>query len=217
MFEEKDFEKLTYNVYKYRNIKTPILEKFPLANSFLKTFAEKCPPEIDFNTAFKYVVFMYDRKSPMLQIDDYFRRRKESCLLADFPTDKKGYLPKTYYEIAMGTNHYVKILSLWYCKLLGDITHTEYVMSLDDYYRERGHYQNEIDASKRTACLKNMEIAKQRIETLKQELLARDGNVELEICLNLDIIERELELAPENIAEKIAQDLDPLDGYNPSE
>ena len=90
-------------------------------------------------------------------------------------------------------------------------------MYLDDYYRERSHYQVETDASKRSACLKNMEFAKQKVLELKQQLLSRSNNIELEVCLNTEIISNEIELRPEHIAEKISMNIDPLDGYNPYE
>ena len=78
MFEDKDFDRLTYNVHKYRNLGgVELLSKFSLVNGYLGSFIKLCPSDLDFGKVFRFVVYLYDRNSPLLGIDDWYQRRKE--------------------------------------------------------------------------------------------------------------------------------------------
>lgn len=84
MFDKAEFKKLRFNVY---SAKGDVMSAFPRLGN-IQSFKDYIEP--DRNRIIKYIVYMYDKESPLVKrfqkIED---RQRESAILAGFDTQKK--------------------------------------------------------------------------------------------------------------------------------
>jgi len=88
-FRSQDFENLLFPVHTL-TMSMNIFDTFPSLLDY-DEFGKKLPPEIPINKVFKYIVYVYDKKSPFYnQIDDIITRKKEAAKEVEFLLTEEG-------------------------------------------------------------------------------------------------------------------------------
>ncbi len=134
-------------------------------------FTIALPATIPFLKVFKYIVFVYDEKSPFLnQIEDLIERKKEAILEAGFKPDKDGNFREPVRKILNCEDGRVNKMIMRYCRMQGK-DFTNLIASQEAYYQINLELMKGIDKDDDA-----LSTAKKKAELDK---LADDFNIRL--------------------------------------
>lgn len=202
-YNKKDFESLLLNVYEY-SLGTDLKKVFPIFDKYreFKVRTKGLKNEL----LLRYIVYAFDRNSPLLVIPDILERRTEAALLAGFSPDKKSgnwseAVDKMLKSIVPEVNHMV----VRYCLLTGDTTYSIIVTYEDALMKELSALLNWTEDSGPTkgAVIGNINKLKQELSVLKQDFF----NSNLDSFLSRSLTEfgeaKLINLSPEYYAHKV--------------
>jgi len=114
-----DVSRLSFDIFD-SDFTTTIKEKIPEFNEY-----EGVIPELD---VFRFVVIMWDMKSPMLrEVDDYYARMYATASMVGFPRTKNNF-SKEADEIIIGKNESVNRMIVAYTAYMG-VPEYQYLMA----------------------------------------------------------------------------------------
>ena len=116
IFKGQDFNDILFPVHTLKR-DVDIFSAFPKLRQY-EEFNVKLPPTLPFDKVFKYLVFVYDQKSPYyLQIEDLVERKKQAVIDAGFaPSHKKGF--SNYVKQMLNCeNDEINKMIIRYCRL----------------------------------------------------------------------------------------------------
>lgn len=210
-FEDSDFDDLTYNVHKISLAHDP-LEQFPLFKRF---------PEFKVNldhiktgSWFRYIVYMYDPNSPLiLKISDIPTRKFNALYYAGiYPDPKTNKHLKPVLEAVQGLNHYANGMIFRFASVVKNSDYLFYVGLQEGYFKL---IKDGLDDTKKLDAAEKM---KKKIDAYRQDLLNYDKSIVLQEDFFDFVVEQQLNLRPEEIAELTANGEDPIPDYvNPYE
>ena len=203
-----DFNSLIFNVYRIE----------PADNAFELFPKLKQYPEFvnysggDFNTLIRYIGFMYDFSSPLNKITDVSRRKIECAKLAGYKLNDNGKFDIEVEEMLKCKNTAVNRMIIRYCKLSKSDLFPFYIAQsewLDKQYESLMSGDTKVtDSSKINEIVLNL-------QKIRSDILGSDNNKALNDDL-IDFIDDDVfALRPEDIAVKIKNGKDPLNGYSP--
>lgn len=203
-----DFNSLIFNVYRIE----------PADNAFELFPKLKQYPEFvnysggDFNTLIRYIGFMYDFSSPLNKITDVSRRKIECAKLAGYKLNDNGKFDIEVEEMLKCKNAVVNRMIIRYCKLSKSDLFPFYIAQsewLDKQYESLMSGDTKVtDSSKINEIVLNL-------QKIRSDILGSDNNKALNDDL-IDFIDDDVfALRPEDIAVKIKNGKDPLNGYSP--
>lgn len=143
-FKPKDFELLKYNPYLLPKDKN-LLEVFPE----LSRFPEFSLPleNLDRDLIIRYIIFCYDKKSPLLSEKNLAKRKMLSCRLVEFEFEKtepksgrppevkpQPKYPFAVEEMIKGKNIYVNRMICRYCRNQNDLTYSLLVAGMESFF-----------------------------------------------------------------------------------
>jgi hypothetical protein len=213
-FKATDFEKLTFNVFRLDTTTKPLFEYFPILETYFKEFKLV---ELDISLVLKYVIFMYDSRTPLQFIDNVFKRKAEAMRLSGIPCSETGEFDEEYVNSFDGFNTDINKIIIKYCRIQRSHDFSELVFYDNMFYAEMRNVQSETDASKRAKILEIISKAKEQVNKLKELTLLGDNTPRLVNYLLSEVEDETLGLSPEEIAEKMASGFDPLNNYSPYE
>jgi len=115
-FRSQDFENLLFPVHTL-TMSMNIFDTFPSLLDY-DEFGKKLPPEIPINKVFKYIVYVYDKKSPFYnQIDDIITRKKEAAKEVEFLLTEEGEFCSEVKSVLNCENKNVNAMILRYCRM----------------------------------------------------------------------------------------------------
>jgi len=163
---------------------------------------------------FRFIVFAYDRKSPLVSnlTMSVIKRKTEALLLAGFIIDEDN---DDIFNIVTCRNRPIAKLIGRYCRIQHNMKFTSLMSKMDAHYNETEYLRTETDASKRTACLKNQNQLEEEIDTLVNTILSGDNAELLKEEIYAQIEMDELGIMPEDIAKKLIEGVNPLGDFNP--
>lgn len=198
-----DFTALMFNVY-----------AIPEGKSVLKHFAKleqinefRLPLVLNKDKAIKYIVYLYDKGSPLNKISNLLQRKMEACKLAGFSVDDNGGFEKDVEDMIKGTNKSVNKMIVAYLKLHLNFKYT----SLKT--KEQAHSVlclNIFNGDADDKVIKTITLLENDIQRLTNELLNDDNNIALANELYKTIQDEQIELRPEDIAMRTREGKEPV-------
>lgn len=210
-YTSEDFEGLMFNVFEASK-KEDILDQFPKLKK-IKEFNIKLPDSILLNKVIRFVVYCYDRHSPLIMdYPDINKRKVESCKVAGFTYNDDNKFSKTVISMLKGENLKINKMVVKYCLMQRPTTYALFIADNNTYFeiltqlntntKEKG--EDALDISKKKSELsKRAEEIKIRIDKHINEMLVYDKNQKLEDELfdAIDVNDVELFLTPEDVNE----------------
>lgn len=214
-FSEKDYAGMMFPVHKLSD-KADIIKTFPQLKNYPE-FNQKIEG-LNSTQVFKYVVFAYDRNSPLVKDVNISisRRKAEAVKLAGFVLADEKYDDDVFGMITCRTEAVAKMV-VRYCRMSHNMVFEDLMSRMDAHYNENLWLKTEPDATKRKSCLQNLSLLKTEIEALTNELLSADNNTFLKEELYAEIELGQLGITVEEMADKRDKGVDPLGGYTPYE
>lgn len=204
-FEKKDFEKLLFNVYSLPP-KTRITEHFTkLAYYDEFNIAFK---DLDKDVVIRYIIYVYDKNSPFLRIDNLAKRKREAALLAGFTPKKDGTFDDEIRNVLHCRNRDVNKMIVRFCRMCKDPLYAYYVVINEAFFKE----SENIMCGDKTK-IKELKDLRESIEEListRREFLSQEESMDLHEELEEFIELEELELRPEDIALKLQKGINPI-------
>lgn len=201
MFTKKDFSETLVN---------PLDEGKLLDNGIFKhkDFKLKIgliPTEI----ALKYLVSVYDKKSPFRKkFDDIIKRKTEAALFAGFKFNEFNEFEEKYYELLMCENENFNKMIIRYCRIHHSADYS-YLVTFEDLYFK----QLESIRMDKNIDPKKVKQVKDEISAIMDKILADDRSMQLQSDLLKVINDDNLDIYPENLAEKIHKGEKPLGNF----
>ena len=198
-FKAKDFDGLSYKAYGVPDSDLFVL--YPVLETYFKDY--DIPDGIDKTKIVKYIIFMYDKNTPLRSLDSLIKRKVQAVSLAEFPKDKNNKYSNDY--ISFLESKLFGKMTIQYCRIQYSYDFSQLVQYDDLYYSEMDKAKAEEDATKRTSILKNIETLGERIKKLTDIITTEDTSPDLRKCLYEEITNESLNLRPEDIAKRISE------------
>lgn len=212
-YKKHVFDKLLIPVHKLKDKKPTQKELFKLFPVIYKHAEFKVMTAKPFHIILKYIVYCYDKKSPLMEIDDLAKRKIEAASLAGFERDEHGIKP-VYMDMMKCHDEKVNKMIVRFCRMQGSITFSHLVANTEAYYNIMEELVNKTkvnDPEERLSIeKKRVEIAAKandlikNIEELKRDFIANDTSKELDLQLFEELEEeanKNLMITPEQITD----------------
>lgn len=212
-YNDSSFSGLMFNVFRVPE-KSDILKTFPSLNRYKEFSAEM---SLDRNIVLRYIIYMYDQRTPLRAIDNIFKRKNEAAILAKFPEDKKNPFKKEYEDVILNKNQVVNRMIIRFVRIQKNPSFSQLVSYEEAFYNqlEKLRTDDREDQEKTKDLIGNTNQLRKNIDELTADLLSGDENRNLQEELYTQIEYEQLGLSPEDIALKAQNGEDPLCGYNP--
>jgi len=132
-FRSQDFKEILFPVHTL-TMSMNLFDKFPKLLDY-DEFGAKLPPELPIIKVFRYIVYVYDSKSPFYtQIEDLIERKKQAAKEVDFYLTDEGEFHPEVKGVLDCENKRVNAMILRYCRMQGK-EFTNIVASTEAYYQ----------------------------------------------------------------------------------
>jgi hypothetical protein len=213
-YTDSSFTGLMFNVNKLPE-GVDILEYFePLAG--YDEFKVDMPlPGLDRNKVISYIILFYDRKTPLLRIDNVLARKHEAARLAKF-TMRKGEYSNGYQEVITNVHTVLNKMIMRYIRMQKSAKFAKFIIYDEALYLQMGKLRidDKGDKEKTNDILTAIDKMSRVHEQLQSDLLSGDNTQGLLDEMYSQVEFAQLELRPEDIAQKIEDGDDPLCGFN---
>ncbi len=179
-YKPEDFEDLLFNVHKAPKKESllnefPELQKYP---EFTTVLDKQIEPHKD--RIIRYIVFMYDRNTPLLEIDDYNKRKVHAIRLAGSRPNTEGYFAEWIQNMLIGRNSDVNAMIIRYCRMQHPRSYGLLVAGNESYYNILFDITNNESDKKGKDLFLKAENLNKKIDAIKDELLNEAPDPELE-------------------------------------
>lgn len=220
-YSNNDFEGLFLNVWGVRGdlFKAfPILTKYKEFQKSLKKF------NLPTDKVIRYIVYAFDKNSPLSGILDIMERRYEALELAKFPKDKNGNYSKKIELMVHSGIPDINRMVIRYCLFTGDTEYAVLTTYEDALIKELNNLmivdkpmgktiENETDPTdKKSVIISNIAKLKKLIKELKDEIFSNNVDAFLLRSLTEFTEAERLELSPEYFAKQL-KDWDNISRY----
>lgn len=168
-YEIQDFDKMMYNVHQKENLKM----EFP--NLFLLFKGYKCDDFGGIDQAIKYVVYCYDKHSPLHSIDNYQSKKICAAKLAGYQyADKTGLTDNYAIDIIKGKNQTINQMIVAYLRHNLKFAWSHIVTLTEAYYSAQAKIFEEGFDEK---AIKTMSTLKDEIDNGMLQFFKADDEV----------------------------------------
>jgi hypothetical protein len=207
-FKKSDFDNLLFRVNEVP-AKVSVLSHFEKLGEHHEFNLELDGFEKDRSNIIKYIVYVYDRNSPFLRIEDIVKRKVQAALKAGFRAKIKNNRRQFKTEVdymLKGYNQNVNKMIVRYCRMQKSKKYMILVAMEEGFWGSldraltRGTNDSQDDIKKRQQILFEEEKNANKIERLTLELLNEDNNRNLMDTLYEVVDEenkRKLRITPE--------------------
>ncbi len=216
MFTQDDYSKLRYRVDLLTEKQNP-LDIFKDFKHYPE-FNVKLPDGISFSKVFKYIGLLYQPHSPLKSIYiDVLKRKVEAAKLSDFDMTEERKFTDEYQKVIDDKFDSINAMIIRFLRTFKNLDISVLSIYEEEYYKELLELKSTEGAIEKKNRMTNIETMGRRIKKLVSDITFEDAN-HLLVERLLDELENEqLELRPEDIAEKIRRKENPLLGFNPKE
>lgn len=177
-FNADDFKKLQYNVYDLPSDKTvlktfPELERYP---EFLLTLSKG----LNRDSVIRYVILLYDKRSPLLGEKNLIKRKKIAAEMAEFPKQKDGNYDETVLAMMRNENENVSRMVVRYVRNQADMRFALLVSGMETYYENifqitnSDKDSNAQDSTEKSALFEKSKKMSDQLEQLSDEIFNGD-------------------------------------------
>jgi len=210
-YTKEDFRGLLFNVYELPLDKDP-RHHWQQLNTYPEFKKLQHPKLIgNFNEVFRYMVYMYDKNSPLLHITDIYKRKSKAAQLAGFEVSGRAG-KKRFSEFVIDVinceNEETNKMIIRMCILQRSDKFSLLVVGYENFYNTlKELVDSESDKTKDTkdkqAIYKEANLQADQLEKLRFDILNKDQNS----YINRDLyghvaeeVERKLMISPEDYA-----------------
>lgn len=170
-------------------------------------------PELDLAEIIKFISFCYDEHSPFVRdFEDPRRRKIEAANFIGFDKDEHGSFDIKYSGVFLCINETVNKMIIQYCRLQRNPEFSKLVIFEEAYYQELLLLKNGGEAKTKDVRA-NINNFAQDIKNAKKALLLDDENQRLMVELLREVEFEQIELSPEEIAQKIEDNEEVVNFY----
>lgn len=199
-YRDSDFANLFLKVYQVP-FETDLFKRFPILNAYSVFKADI--GNLEREKVLRYIIYAFDKNSPLNTISDILERRVEAALLAGFKPKKNKFEPEVEAMIK-SVNNIINSMIIQYCIMQGEEDYTTLVSFQEALRSQLEILLNPGEDDDVSKIIKNVKELRTQINELRQNLLINNVDTFLTMSLN-DFSEAEkLELSPEYFAEKYA-------------
>ena len=215
-FENYDFSRCEYRVDKLPD-KADIFEAYPNL-SIYKEFKAKLGPGVAKDRIMRYIFCLYQKNTPLITIENSHKRKLEAANLCNFSKiSEKQYHP-TYKKIIDGTHSVFNKMVIRFIRIQKDHEFSQLVIYDELYYQSLLELKEAtgtegFSTQERVNIMKNVDVLKDKITKIKEKILEKDTSKEIDEELLDELENEQLELSPEDIAKKIMNEEDALNGF----
>lgn len=136
LFNDKDFASLMFPVHKHKE-DVNLIGKFPTLAS-LDSFRKFRHPSLDVNKVIRYIVYCYDRESPILKkfMTDEKKRKQTAALYAKFSHDDNGLFDSDTDDMMKCRLQEVNLMIIDFVRLYNDPEWSTLMMGYESYYQK---------------------------------------------------------------------------------
>jgi len=216
-FSDISFKDLMFNVSTLPE-GVDILQFFPALSNYDEFKAEMPLPKLDRNKVISYIAYLYDRKSPLLRIDNAHARKNEAAQLAKFDM-RKGEYVNGYQEIIADIHIPVNKMIMRYIRMQKSAKFAKFIIYDEALYLQMAKLRidSKEDKEKTNDILTAIDKMSRVHEQLQSDLLGGDTAQGLTDEFYSQVEMAQLELRPEDIAQKLEDGDDPLNGFKESD
>ena len=214
-YRSEQFAKLRYNVYNLpqsKNVKDewPELANVPFYNQPNRSVVEgegekqkvktiKPYEGLDVDKLLRYIFVLYDRNTPLFEIDNISERMAEAAIIAGFEKGRDGNFHKSVYQLFRGKNREANLAIIYFCRTQNSSKWTLLVtLEIKHYNDQENILANNVDALPAKVLAEDAE----RLDQMKSEILSKLNNQSLDESLE-EYMLQELGLRPEEVAENL--------------
>jgi hypothetical protein len=203
----QDFEQLLINPYDHK-IGSDLMKVFPILSKY-KEFRVKLPSQIKREYVLRYIIYAFDRNSPLIAITDIMERRVEAANMAGFPVNDNGTFGILVDKMIRSLNPVINHMVIRYCMLLGDTDYTVLITYEDSLLRELERLitfdsDSEKEGSEnKKSLIANISTLRLTINSLKDDFLAKNVDYFLSRSLSEFSESKKVDLSPEYYAKEL--------------
>jgi hypothetical protein len=112
-FGDKEFAQLTYRIHE-REKDADFFKLFPVFARF-ETFTSYYNTRVNLNYLMRYIIYCFDKNSPLVSIDNIFERRVKAAQLAGFYFNKKNRFNDDVEKVLLSKDFHVNCMVIQYC------------------------------------------------------------------------------------------------------
>ncbi len=189
-FNADDFKKIQYNVYALPANKT-CLKTWPELNRFPE-YTTPSLSGIDKDFALRYVLLLYDKKTPLLNEKNLIKRKETAVEMAGFKRQKDGKFDENVQAIMRGENKFINRMAIRCCRGQG-MKFSLFTAGIEAYYENIYQITNNDkeddakDSKEKSELFEKSNKMAEHLEKLAEEVFNDD----------LDLIEEAAEVAEE--------------------
>lgn len=179
-YDDEDFDDLLFNVYKVPK-KENVADHFPELIKHPEFEVELAGLELHRDRILRYIVYKYDRNSPLLDIEDFIKRKVYAAQLAGFRPNASGQFSAHVRWFLRGSNPTVNAMIIRYCRmqypkkwgLIVAGNEAYYNILLDLATKEKSNSAIK-EAGKKQDLFMKAEVMVQKLETMTQDIFNGD-------------------------------------------
>jgi len=193
-WQDDDFKRLTLKIH---GLDIDVLSTYPILTEYgFNTFKD-----LPINETTKYIVYAFDRNSPLHSIPDVIERRVQAAVLAGFQRTKSGNFDSIVESMIKSQNKQANNLILKYCIMQGSDDYSTLV-TFEEALRNQNEklLEGKVDTEKTKDIINNVDVLRQKIKDIKQSLMSHNFDNFLERSLYDFSESGRLNLSPEDYA-----------------
>ncbi len=202
-FKPEDFKKLKFPCYEIEKGKD-LLEVFPELTRYPEFVSRE--HSLDNNAVLRYIIYLYDKFSPLISEKNIIKRKMLAAHLAGFEMIEKKY-PELIEQVITGRNIYVNRMACVYIRNQRDIQYASLITGLSMFYDNLAQLskpstaEDDMESLNRKATLFNHTM--KMISTL-EETAVETFSGDIQLMYEADEIEQEEKQKIQSYPEYIA-------------
>jgi energy-converting hydrogenase A subunit M len=204
IYSDKDFEGMLLNVYPHK-LGTDLFKKFPILDKYSEFKLEKKSARFN-ERVIRYVVYSFDRNSPLTTIDDVLERRFEAIKLAGFDLNKG--IPAEVDMFVKSLNSDINNMVIRYCIIQSNTDYMVLVTYEDALFKELARLLNfdtddEDNVEKKKEIIDNIVKLRTQINSIRSDMLSNNVDMFLSKSLTDFSEAKRIDLSPEAYAKML--------------
>ncbi|MBU1067767.1 hypothetical protein KKE60_08270 [Patescibacteria group bacterium] len=198
-FEKEDFDGLMFNVNELEASRS-VLRTFPGLNIFKEFDKKKC--KLDFNKVLKYIIYVYDKNSPLRrEYVNILKRKAKALKLAGFIKDDNDVWGKDIENMILCQDKHINSMIIRFLRLHRNAKYAYLIALEENYYKM---LEKMIEGKMAPSDYQVFSKMKDEIEDEAIEILNQDDLKALKEDLYRYVDYEKLNIMPEDYAEQIA-------------
>lgn len=200
-YEDEDFSDLLLNVHSVPK-KDRVIDRFPDFTKYDEFKGDLGDKDIHLDKILRYIVYKYDRKSPLIDIEDYIIRKTTAAQLAGFKPYDNGRFPEFVKKMLAGKNKVINLMIIRYCRMQYPAEWAFLVAGNEAYYSILDDMMNE-DGKKKKDSFTQAGIMVKELDEMRQQLFNGEESklIDEDLYKVVEIKAKEYRrMSPENMA-----------------